>query len=88
MKKRTKKIIYNIIVCIVLVIAIAWVISKFVHFGNVEYTDNAQAKQHIIPVNSRIQGFIKKIHFNEFQPVKKGDTLAIIEDAEYHYKVA
>jgi membrane fusion protein (multidrug efflux system) len=88
MKKRTKKIIYNIIVCIVLVIAIAWVISKFVHFGNVEYTDNAQAKQHIIPVNSRIQGFIKKIHFNEYQPVKKGDTLAIIEDAEYHYKVA
>lgn len=88
MKKRTKKIIYNIIVCIVLVIAIAWVISKFVHFGNVEYTDNAQAKQLIIPVNSRIQGFIKKIHFNEYQPVKKWDTLAIIEDAEYHYKVA
>jgi membrane fusion protein (multidrug efflux system) len=86
--KEQKKIIYNIIVCIVLVIAIAWVISKFVHFGNVEYTDNAQAKQHIIPVNSRIQGFIKKIHFNEYQPVKKGDTLAIIEDAEYHYKVA
>jgi membrane fusion protein (multidrug efflux system) len=88
MKKRTKKIIYNIVVCTVLVVAIAWVISKFVHFGNVEYTDNAQAKQHIIPVNSRIQGFIKKIHFNEYQPVKKGDTLAIIEDAEYHYKVA
>ena len=88
MKKRTKKIIYNIVVCTVLVVAIAWVISKFVHFGNVEYTDNAQAKQLIIPVNSRIQGFIKKIHFIEYQPVKKGDTLAIIEDAEYHYKVA
>lgn len=88
MRKRTKKIIYNIVVCTVLVVAIAWVISKFVHFGNVEYTDNAQAKQLIIPVNSRIQGFIKKIHFNEYQPVKKGDTLAIIEDAEYHYKVA
>lgn len=88
MRKRTKKIIYNIVVCTVLVVAIAWVISKFVHFGNVEYTDNAQAKQLIIPVNSRIQGFIKMIHFNEYQPVKKGDTLAIIEDAEYHYKVA
>jgi len=88
MKKRTKKIIYNIVVCTVLVVAIAWVISKFVHFGNVEYTDNAQAKQLIIPVNSRIQGFIKKIHFNEYQPVKKGDTLAIIEDIEFRYKVA
>lgn len=88
MKKRTKKIIYNIVVCTVLVVAIAWVISKFVHFGNVEYTDNAQAKQLIIPVNSRIQGFIKKIHFNEYQPVKKGDTLAIIEDVEFRYKVA
>lgn len=88
MKKRTKKIIYNIVVCTVLVVAIAWVISKFVHFGNVEYTDNAQAKQLIIPVNSRIQGFIKKIHFNEYQLVKKGDTLAIIEDVEFRYKVA
>lgn len=88
MKKRTKKIIYNIVVCTVLVVAIAWVISKFVHFGNVEYTDNAQAKQLIIPVNSRIQGFIKKIHFNEYQPVKKGDTLTIIEDVEFRYKVA
>lgn len=88
MRKRTKKIIYNIVVCTVLVVAIAWVISKFVHFGNVEYTDNAQAKQLIIPVNSRIQGFIKKIHFNEYQPVKKGDTLAIIEDVEFRYKVA
>lgn len=88
MKKKNKKIIYNIVVCTVLVVAIAWVISKFVHFGNVEYTDNAQAKQLIIPVNSRIQGFIKKIHFNEYQPVKKGDTLAIIEDVEFRYKVA
>lgn len=88
MKKRTKKIIYNIAVCAALMVAITWVISKFVHFGNVEYTDNAQAKQLIVPVNSRIPGFIKQIYFTEYQKVKKGDTLAVIEDAEFRYKVA
>lgn len=53
-----------------------------------EYTDNAQVKQHLTPVSTRVQGFIKKICFEEYQTVKKGDTLAIIEDTEYRLKVA
>ena len=56
--------------------------------GNVEFTDNAQIKQHLTPVNTRVQGFIKKIYFEEYQPVKKGDTLVVIEDTEYRLKLA
>ena len=67
---------------------ISWVCGKFIHLGNVEFTDNAQVKQHLTPVNTRVQGFIKKIYFEEYQPVKKGDTLVVIEDTEYRLKLA
>lgn len=88
MNRKNKKNTYNILVCSLLIIAIIWVFSRFVHLGSVEYTDNAQVKQLIIPVNSRIQGFVSKIYFSEYQEVKKGDTLAIIEDSEFKYRLA
>lgn len=88
MDKKTKKLTFNICVIAVLVIALVWVCARFVHLGSVEFTDNAQVRQHIVPVNSRVQGFIKKIYFTEYQPVHKGDTLALIEDTEFLYRLA
>ncbi len=79
--RKTKKLVYNTIVIALLVIGIGYVCSRFLHLGSVEYTDNAQVKQHITPVNTRVQGFIKKIYFEEYQSVHKGDTLLVIEDA-------
>ncbi len=88
MKRKAKKITYNILVVILLIIGIVWVSAKFIHLGNVEYTNNAQVKQHIVPVNSRVQGFIKEIRFEEYQHVCQGDTLAIIEDVEFRVRLA
>lgn len=88
MTKKTKKQIYNIVACILLLGAISWVCEKFIHLGNVEFTENAQVKQLIVPVNSRVQGYIKEVRFDEYQMVSKGDTLVIIEDVEYRYMVA
>ena len=83
-----KKAIPNFFILIILVAGIAWVCGRFLRISNDEYTDNAQVKQHITPVNTRVQGFIKKIYFEEYQKVKKGDTLVVIEDIEYRLKVA
>ena len=88
MTKKTKKLIYNIVACVLLLGAILWVCEKFVHLGNVEFTENAQVKQLIVPVNSRVQGYIKEVRFEEYAKVSKGDTLVVIEDAEYRYMVA
>ena len=88
MKHKTKKLIYNITVLLLVIGGIIWVFSRFIHLGNVEYTDNAQIKQLIVPVNSRVQGFIKKVYFEEYQDMKKGDTLLLIEDAEFRLRVA
>ena len=88
MTHRSKKILSYIITIVVIVAAGIWVASRFVHLGNVEFTDNAQVRQQIVPVNSRVQGYIKEIRFNEYEPVKKGDTLVIIDDADLRLNVA
>ena len=85
--RKTKKQIYNTVVIALLAVGLVYVCSRFIHLG-VEYTDNAQVRQHITPVNTRVQGFIKKICFEEYQPVRKGDTLLVIEDTEFRLRLA
>jgi membrane fusion protein, multidrug efflux system len=86
-KKQIKRI-YNAVVIAALVICAIYVCSRFIHFGTVEYTDNAMVYRNLTPVNTRVQGFIKELRFNEFQYVHKGDTLVILEDAEYRLALA
>lgn len=58
------------------------------HFGSGEFTDNARVRQNIVPQSSRVQGFIREVRFTDFQQVKKGDTLVIIEDTEFRLRLA
>lgn len=88
MNKKQIKRVYNVVVIALLVGVVAYVVSRFVHLGNVEYTDDAQVQRHITPINTRVQGFIREIRFEEYQHVKRGDTLVIIEDAEYRLQLA
>ena len=88
MNKNIVKRIYNVVIVVLLIGAIGWCFSHFYHGSGVEYTDDAQVCRHITPINTRVPGFIKEIRFNDFQHVKKGDTLVIIEDAEYRLQVA
>lgn len=88
MNHRTKKIISYILTVIVIVCAAVWVCSKFIHLGDIEFTDNAQVCRQIVPVNSRVQGYIKEIRFKEFQPVHKGDTLVVIDPSDMLLRVA
>ena len=87
-QKKLLRTIYNVCVLIILVIGAWLVVDHFVHFGSGEYTDNATVQQHITPVNARVGGFIKEIRFSEYQPVHRGDTLAIIEDSEFRLRLA
>ncbi|MDE6524347.1 MAG: biotin/lipoyl-binding protein, partial [Paramuribaculum sp.] len=88
MNHRSKKILSYIITIAVIAAAAVWVGSRFIHLGNVEFTDNAQIRRQIVPVNSRVQGYIKEIRFNEYEPVQKGDTLVIIDDSDMRLNVA
>lgn len=86
--KKLIKRIYNVVIILLLIAAIVYVATRFVYPSNTEYTDDAQVQRHITPINTRVQGFIKEIRFEEYQHVKKGDTLVIIEDAEYRLQLA
>lgn len=85
--RKVKKLTYNTVIVCLLAAGLIYVCSRFFHPG-VEYTDNAQVKQHITPVNTRVQGFIQRICFDEYKPVHKGDTLVIIEDTEFRLRLA
>lgn len=87
MRHRTKKILSYAVTIVVIVAAAVWVGSKFIHLGRVEFTDNAQVGRLIVPVNSRVQGYIAEIRFKEFEPVKKGDTLVVIDDSDMRLNV-
>ena len=85
--RKVKKLTYNTVIVCLLAAGLIYVCSRFFHPG-VEYTDNAQVKQHITPVNTRVQGFIQRICFDEYKPMRKGDTLVIIEDTEFRLRLA
>ena len=87
MNKRAKKTGRNLIVILLILGGLSWVCSRFIHLGRVEYTDKAQIRRNIIPINSRVQGYIQKVCFDDFQFVHKGDTLVVIESSEYRLKV-
>ena len=71
MTRRTQKLIYNLLIVCLLAGGIVYVCSRFLHLGNVVYTDNAQVRQHITPVNTRVPGFIERISFREYSPVHR-----------------
>ena len=84
----TKKIIRSILIIAIIAVGIIWVCAHFFHLGNVEWTDNAQVRRNIVPINSRVQGYIERICFNDFEEVHKGDTLVVIENSEHLLRVA
>lgn len=87
-KNKISTYIYNTVVILCIACGTVYAISQFVRFGSGEVTDNARVCQNIVPQNCRVQGFIREVRFSEFEEVKKGDTLVIIEDAEFRLRLA
>ena len=87
MNRKQKKMAANVVVIAFILCGAAWIASLFIHIGG-EYTNNAQVRQNMASVSSRVQGFVKKVYFDGFQPVRKGDTLVVIEDSEFRLRLA
>lgn len=88
MNRKTRRLFQNIFVLIVLAIGLWWIAAEFIKFNVTTYTDNAQVRRQIVPINARVQGYIKEIRFDEYSFVHKGDTLIIIDDSEYALALA
>jgi len=61
---------------------LVWAVAVYFNFDKRVYTNDAQVEEFISPINTRVGGYIKEIRFTEHQPVKKGDTLIVIDDRE------
>lgn len=75
--------ITNLFAIAIVVIGIGFGIWFLNYHNSNEETNDAQVEQYVTPIMSRISGHIKEIRYEENQYVKKGDTLIVIEDAEY-----
>src|SRR5882757_8962786 len=82
-KKRIALLIINTALVIVVLLAVIWGISTYFDLGNGAYTNDAQVEEYINPVNAKIPGYLREVRFKEHQSLKKGDTLAIIDDREF-----
>jgi membrane fusion protein (multidrug efflux system) len=63
--------------------AIYFTYHKVDHALHFESTDNAQIETNAIPVISRISGYVRDFSLLDYQSVRKGDTLAIIDDSDF-----
>ena len=87
-KNNISTYIYNAVIILCIVGGGAYAVRQFMYFGGGEVTDNARVCQNIVPQNCRVQGFIREVRFTDYQEVKKGDTLVVIEDAEFRLRLA
>lgn len=80
-KSSTAKFI-NLAVLVLVLGGLFWVVKSYFNFGNDKYTNAAQVESFINPINTRVSAYIKEIRFVEHKPVKKGDTLLILDNSE------
>ena len=81
-KKSNFAKLINLVVLVMVLGGLFWVVKSYFNFGNDKYTNAAQVESFINPINTRVSAYIKEIRFVEHQPVKKGDTLLILDNRE------
>lgn len=80
---RKSRILMRSLTIVILVGLLCWGLSVFFHIGDNEFTEDAQVEEYVSPVSTKVSGYLREIRFDEHEKVRKGDTLAIIEDNEY-----
>src|SRR5579864_1696499 len=71
-------------------VAVVAVLIASVYFwwaSGSESTDDAQVAADVVPIAPRVQGLVKLVSVTENQPIKKGDVLVTLDDADYQARV-
>lgn len=82
------KVIFRVVGIIVLIAALIYGYKEIQYLQRYETTDDAQIDGDVDPVTPKIGGYVKAIRFKDNQFVKAGDTLFVIDDADYRIRVA
>lgn len=79
-KRKTQLILLSILITIL----VLWFIFRQ---GNSAFTDNAYIKSDIVIVRPKVTGYIKEVLIQDNQPLKAGQTIAIIDNRDYVQQV-
>lgn len=75
-----------VIMAIAVLAALVWGASKIRHSFLYVETDNAQIEGDIFPVISRVPGRVQEVRCTDNQKVAKGDTLVLLDPADYEVR--
>lgn len=84
-KKKNKS--FLIILIVILVVGGSFGTTTYIHSLHHEETDDAQVEANISPVIPRIPGYVTAVKVSDNQPVRKGDTLIILDDRDMQVKL-
>jgi len=79
-KKRNPR--FAIILGVLVVGGAAFGLTKYFHAQKHEETDDAQVEANISPVIPRIAGYIQEVRVKDNGRVRRGDTLAVLDDRD------
>lgn len=83
-----KKTLFRIGGILLLAVALFFGYSEFQYLQRHETTDDAQIDGDVNPVIPKASGYVKAIRFKDNQSIKEGDTLLVLDDADYRLRVA
>lgn len=86
-KELTKHFILSRNIQISLIFALILLLACYYYFSSYISTDDAYIEGHIVPISSKVPGYVSNIHVNDNQPVKKGDLLIEIDSKDYEIQV-
>src|SRR5574341_1322104 len=85
--KRSRRTVF-IIMGVVLAALLVFAARKWWFARSHVSTDNAQVDGHIIPVLTKVGGYVAEVRVTENQPVKAGDTLVVLDDRDFRARLA
>lgn len=74
--------IRKVVIGLLLAVALFFGVKKIIFSLTHETTDNAQIETSIVPVLTRIAGYVKTVQVNDFDSVKLNQTVVEIDDAD------
>jgi membrane fusion protein, multidrug efflux system len=80
-KPRNKLVIP--IVVVAAIVAIVWGFKTWTYSRAHETTDDAQVDGHLVPVLAKVGGYVTRVSGDENTHVNEGDTVVVIDDADY-----
>ncbi len=80
--KRGKKILPRIIILTVVLVAVIYLGKEVWYAFHHEETDNAQVEMRLVPILSRVSGYVDKIYVDDYSNVTLGQLLMVVDSSE------